>query len=147
MSTTAPPERGISLEEAIQQFVKIQERYTELGEQKKQFLEVLIMAAQEARQPGSKTARLANYDQSIVLKAEFGEYVKCDVDALNVVKEMLGDDVFEELFKTEYKPKMRFYKPFMATKSTDERIETAKEEIRKAVTSSPESPRFTVEKS
>ena len=147
MSTTLePPVRGLSLEDAITEFKRIQERYAELAEEKKRVMEVLITAATESRQ-GSKTVRLENHNKSIVLKAEFGEGFRCDVNGLNEAREMLGDDVFEDLFKTEYKPKLRGLRPFLASKSTDERIETAKEKVKEAVTVVPETPRITVEKS
>jgi len=147
MSTTLePPVRGLSLEDAITEFKRIQERYAELAEEKKRVMEVLITAATESRQ-GSKTVRLENHNASIVLKAEFGEGFRCDTNGLNEAREMLGDDVFEDLFKTEYKPKLRGLRPFLASKSTDERIETAKEKVKEAVTVVPETPRITVEKS
>lgn len=146
MSTTlTPPVRGMSLEEAILEFIRIKNRQDELTEDEKRVKDVLIPAALEARRD-KKTARVANHDKSVVLKAEFYSYVKCNTKALDVVKEMIGDDEFEKLFRVEYKPVMRELDLFLATKSTDETIETAKELIKQAMTSSPASPRFTVEK-
>lgn len=142
-----PPVRGLSLEDALLEFVRIQNRYAELAEEKKRVLEILIPAAMEARQEKSNTCRLANHNGKIVIKAEFKSRIDCDVNALNEVKEMLGDDRFEELFKTEYSPKQRTLKPFLATKTTDERIETAKEKVAFALRVLPASPQFTVEKS
>jgi hypothetical protein len=140
------PTRGLSLEDAIHEFVRIQNRYIELGEEKKRCLEVLIPAAEEAKTEKSKTSRIANHDNTVVLKAEFKSNIDCDVDTLNEVKEMLGDDVFETLFKTEYSPRQRALQPFLATKSTDERIETAKGKIALALTFNPAPARITVEK-
>jgi len=137
---------GMSLEQAIVEFVRIQDRYAELAEEKKRILEVLIPAANEAKGQ-TKTARLSNHNRSVVLKADFSSNVTCNTDALNQVKEIVGDDVFDDLFKTEYTPKLKTLKPFMAERSTDERIETAKLEIAKAIKTSPTPPRFTVEKS
>ena len=135
---------GMSLEQAIVEFARIQNHYAELAEEKKRVMEVLVPAAMEVRQ--GKTSRLENHNKTVVLKAEFGEGYRCDVDALNEAKEMLGDDVFEELFKTEYKPKLRGLRPFLGSRSTDERVETAKEKIKQGVSTYTENPRFTVEK-
>lgn len=136
----------MSLEEAIREYVRIQNRYAELGEEKRKVMEVLEPAAREAKSDGSKTARVANHDQTVVLKAEFGASITCDVNLLNEVKEMLGDDRFESLFKCEYAPKQKNLKPFLATKTTDERMETAKLLIFQAIDIKPTPPRFSVEK-
>jgi hypothetical protein len=141
-----PPVRGMSLEDAIQEFVRIKNRQDELSEEEKAIREILSYAAIEARRD-TKTARLANHDKSTVIKAEFYSYLKCDTNALNEVKEMIGDDQFERLFRVEYKPAARELETFLAMKTTDERMETAKEMIKEAVTRSAESIRFTVEKS
>lgn len=148
MSTAVlePPVRGMGLDEAISEFKRIQDRYAELAEEKRRVMEILVPAATEAKGE-TKTARLANYDGSLVLKAEFGSSITCDTDTLNTVRDLIGDDKFEELFKTEYSPKQRTLKPFLATKTTDERIETAKKEIMAAIKVSPTPPRISVEKS
>jgi hypothetical protein len=147
MSTAIEEEvrQSLSLEEAILTFVRIDSRYAELSQEKKRALEILIPAAAEVRGQ-SNTTRLNTSDQQTQLKVEFGTTYKCDVDRLNTVKEILGDDVFEDLFKVEYAPKLKTLKPFLASKSTDERIETAKTIIREAVTTVPKSPSVTIEK-
>jgi hypothetical protein len=141
-----PETRGMSLEDAIHEFVRIQNRYAELAFEKSRVMAILVPAAQGAKVEKSNTCRLANHNSSVVLKAEFGSNITCDTDALNEVKEMLGDDVFDDLFKTEYSPKQRSLKPFLSTKTTDERIETAKGKIALALKISPTPPRITVEK-
>lgn len=146
LAVGAPIDHRMSLEEAIKEYVRIQRRYKELGEEKRSVMEVLEPAAREVKPQGSKTARVANHDQSIVLKVEFGANIACDLNLLNEVKEMLGDDKFEDLFKTEYVPKQKTLKPFLSTKTTDERIETAKEKIVMALDIKPTPPKFTIEK-
>ena len=138
-------QHGLSLEDAILEFVKINSEYEQLGYRKKCVLEVLLPAAFEVRGE-SNTTRLTSSDQKTQLKVEFGNTYKCDPDRLNTVKDLLGDDVFESLFKVEYSPKQRGLKPFLASKSTDERIETAKGIIREAITALPKSPQVTIEK-
>jgi hypothetical protein len=146
--TLLPPavEHGISLEEAITEYVRIQNRYAELAELEKHVKDVLVPAAIEAR-TDKKTCRVANHNRSIVLKAEFYSYFKCNTKALDVVKEMIGDDEFERLFRIKYEPVSSELGPFLATKTTDESIETVKELIKQAITRSPETPRFSIEKS
>lgn len=139
------PQSSMSLEDAIHEFVKIDERYKQLAYEKKCVLDVLLPAAFEVRGQ-SNTTRLTSSDQKTQLKVEFGETYKCEVDRLNTVKDLVGDDVFEGLFKTEYAPKLRSLRPFLASKSTDERIETAKGIIREAIRTAPKSPQITIEK-
>lgn len=146
LAVGAPIDHRMSLEEAIKEYVRIQERYSELAEEKKRVMEVLIPAATEVKPQKSNTARLANHDRSVILKAEFGASIVCDVNMLNEVKEMLGDDVFESLFKLEYKCKQRGLKPFLAEKTTDERRETAKQKIVMALDIRPTPPSFSIEK-
>jgi hypothetical protein len=145
MQNLMPPETSMSLEDAIQEFIRIDSRYRELSYEKKRALEILVSEALEVR-GATNTTRLNNHDGKVQLKVEFGTDYKCDTDLLNEVKEMLGDDVFEKYFKLAYAPKLKELKPFLASKSTDERIETAKGIIRKAMTAVPKSPQITIEK-
>lgn len=135
----------MTLEEAIQEYIRIDLRYQELAEEKKRCLEVLLSEAVEVRGQ-TNTARLDNHDGSKQIKVQFGVDYKCDVDGLNEVKEMIGDDKFDELFKTDYTARLKALKPFLSTKSTDELIETAKEKIKQVVTTVPKSPYLTIEK-
>lgn len=148
-ATLLPPEavatNSMGLEEAIKEFVQIDARMSELILRKKEILSILVPAAYEVRGTTS-TTRLDNHDQSVRLKVEFKKVVKTDSPRLDTVKEMLGDDFFEELFKTEYSPKQRVLKPFLASKSTDERIETAKAIIRESMVEHELSPQITIEK-
>lgn len=143
--STPDPVPSMSLEDAIQEFIRIDKRYQELAMEKRRALDVLLPAALDVRGQ-SNTARLSSSDQASQLKVEFGVNYKCEVDRLNTVKDLVGDDVFESLFKTEYSPRLRALKPFLSTKSTDERIETAKTVIREAVTTTEKSPQITIEK-
>lgn len=145
LAVGAAIDHSMSLEDAIHEYVKIQSRYSELAEEKRRVMSVLVPAAFEVRGQ-SNTTRLDSADGKTQLKVEFKNAYKCDVDRLNTARELLGDDRFEDLFKTEYKPKMRGLKPFLASKSTDERIETAKTIIRESITENDLSPQITIEK-
>jgi len=123
-----PIPHEMNLDEAISEIIRIDGLYAELKELKRKALDVVLPEAIETRGQ-QKTIHLTNH-RGQKLKVEFKTIHKCDVDQLNVAREMLGDDQFENLFKTEYSPRLRALKMFMSTKSTDERIETAKGEIR-----------------
>jgi len=133
----------MTLDEAISEVIEIDERYAELKERKKLALEVLLPEAFETRGP-QNTVHLANH-LGQRLKVEFKMAHKCDVNTLNTARELLGDDRFEDLFKTEYSPRLRELKLFMATKSTDERIETAKGIVREGWKQVETSPYVSVE--
>jgi hypothetical protein len=135
----------MSLDEAIQEYVRIKNRLNELYQENKDVLAILTPAAMEVRN-GTKTSRLSNHDQSIVLRATWPQGYNCDVKTLGLVKEMLGDDRFEKLFRVEYKPNMLEMKKFLSEKSTDETIETAKVIIKEAVTVVPRPPSWEIEK-
>lgn len=136
--------RGMSLDEAIHEFIRIEARQAELKEEKAAALEVLLPEAFEVRGQ-SNVARLAGSDGKVI-KVEFKEAYKCDANILNTARELLGDDKFEDLFKTEYAPRLREMKMFLASKSADERIETAKQIIREGVKAVQRSPYVSLEK-
>lgn len=148
MTTTlpSPVETSMSLEDAIKEYIRIDGREQELYQEKKRVLAILLPAAMEVRRPDSSTTRLTSSDQARQIKVQFGSVYRCDVDRLNTVKELLGDDVFESLFKVEYSAKLSTLKPFLASKSTDEAIETAKAIIKEAITTAPKSPQVQIEK-
>lgn len=135
---------GMSLDEAIHEFIRIEQRQAELKREKADVLEVLLPEAFEVRGSAS-VARLAGQDGKVI-KVEFKEAYKCDVKHLNTARDLLGDDKFEELFKTEYAPKLREMRMFLSSKSADERIETAKQIIREGVQAIQRSPYVSIEK-
>jgi len=139
------PDHRMSLEDAIQEYVRIDLRYQELAEEKKRCLEVLIPEAMDVRGT-TNTTRLQSHDGKIELKITFDTTDKVDKQRLETVRELLGDDKFEDYFKVEYTPKRKTLKPFLASKSTDERIETAKTIIKEAVVPVPKSPSIVIEK-
>ena len=138
-------EHHMSLEDAIQEYVRIDLRYQELAEEKRRCLEVLIPVALEVRGT-TNTTRLQSHDGKIELKITFDTTDRIDKQRLETVREILGDDVFEDYFKIEYTAKRKTLKPFLASRSTDERIETAKTIIKEAVVPVPKSPSITIEK-
>lgn len=135
---------GMSLDEAIHEFIRLEARQAELKQEKAKVLEILLPEAFEVRGQAN-VARLQSNDGKQI-KVEFKSAFKCDTNTLNTARELLGDDKFEELFKTEYSPRLREMKMFLASKSADERIETAKGIIREGVTTVERSPYVTLEK-
>lgn len=142
---TASEPHGMSLDEAINEFIRIEARKAELKQEMNNVLAVLLPEAFECR-GAANVARLGSHDGKKVIKVEFKEAQKCDVNHLNQAREMIGDDQFEKLFKTEYAPRLREMKMFLASKSADERIETAKQIIREGVQTVQRSPYVTIEK-
>lgn len=143
-TASVQPEHGMSLDEAVSEFIRIEQRRQELNQERDEVLSVLLPEAFETRGQ-QNTVRLADH-LGQTLKVEFKTAYKCDTNLLNVARELVGDDQFEKLFKTEYAPRLRDLKIFLATKSSDERIETAKEEIRKGCQQVERSPYISVEK-
>ena len=139
------PDYAMSLEDAIQEYVRIDLRYQQLAEEKRRCLEVLIPEAMDVRGT-TNTIRLQSHDGKIELKITFDTTDKVDKQRLETVRDLLGDDVFEDYFKIEYTAKRKTLKPFLASKSTDERIETAKTIIKEAVIAVPKSPSIVIEK-
>lgn len=144
----SPPQatepHGMSLDDAITEVVEIDALYAELKERKKRALDVILPEAYDTR-GAQNTVHLANHAGN-KLKVEFKLVQKCDVNLLNTARELLGDDKFEGLFKTEYSPRLRDLKMFMSTKTTDERIETAKGIISEGWKQVEMSPYVSVEK-
>ena len=135
---------GMSLDEAVSEYIRIEARRQELNRERDEVLAVLLPEAFEIR--GSQnTVRLADHNGT-TLKVEFKTAYKCDTNLLNTARELIGDDRFEDLFKTEYAPRLRELKVFLATKSADERIEAAKEEIRKGCVQVERAPYVSIER-
>src|SRR5262245_60459542 len=90
-----PVEHEMSLEEAIGVFISVSERREELKREVEQAMEVLQQEAWETRGE-QNTVRLADH-KGRTLKVEFKSTYKCDTNLLNVARELLGDDRFEDL--------------------------------------------------
>lgn len=134
----------MNLDEAIHEFVRLDARRAELKQEVANVLAVLLPEASAIRN-GQNTVRLQSNDGKVI-RVQFKEAYNCDANQLNSAKEMIGDDFFESLFKIEYLPRLRELKKFLASKSTDERIETAKEIIKEGIHSHERSPYIEIEK-
>lgn len=136
----------LTLDEAIEGYIHHDQEIKRHAGERRECLARLLPEAFELR-GAQNTVRLETNDKSQRIKFEFKSAFKCDVDQLNTAKEMLGDDVFEGLFKTEYSPRLRSLRPFLSSKSSDERAETAREIIRGAMKPQELSPTVSVEAS
>jgi hypothetical protein len=145
MSTAIEAPPSMSLEEAIKRFVQIQKRYAELAEEKRDVMAVLEPHASALR-AGTNTTRLTSDDDGIHLKFEFSKDITLDPACVPDVRELLGDDIFENLFAVKYAPRLRALKPWLASKSPDERLETARQIIRESMREIPRPPSVTIEK-
>jgi|SRR5215831_1661061 len=135
--------RCLGLDQAIGEFIRLDERRQEITREIENVLAFLIPEAMEIRGK-QNTVRLSDH-AGHTLKVEFKSAYKCDTNLLNVARELLGDDRFEDLFKTEYSPRLRELRKFLSSKSADERIETAKEEIVKGCAEIHRAPSVTIE--
>src|SRR5438128_1208778 len=92
----SPEAHGISLDEAVGEFIRLSGRRDELKGEIDDVLAVLLPEAFEVRGQ-QNTVRLSDHTGN-TLKVEFKVAYKCDTDLLNVARELIGDDQFEKLF-------------------------------------------------
>jgi hypothetical protein len=136
---------SISADEAITGFIRLDQRVKEAAQERAMYSSVLTQSAVDQRN-GQATVHLEASSGSRV-KVEFKKGFSCDQSELECARELLGDEKFSELFKTEHSPKAKNLKTFLNTKFANEKIATAQEIIRAAVQEVERSPYVSVEKS
>lgn len=124
------PVRGMSDDERIAEFIRLDARIKELAAEKREHASVLTEKAFSERN-GQKTVHLQANDGS-KLAVEFKTDWAVDSQGLEAVKELLKER-FAEIFKTEYSPRLRQLKTFLNTAFTDEPSQIAKELIKEYV--------------
>jgi hypothetical protein len=142
----AQAERGMSLDEAIHEFITVTKRANELYSRKKELVSFLSGTAWDSRGE-QKTVHLSASDGARI-KVEFKTEKSYEPGQMFTVADLLGKDVFDGLFNTkvEFVPKTRNLNAFMNTVHADERVETAKQIIREATTEMQKSPYISTEK-
>jgi hypothetical protein len=138
------PFAGMSDDERIAEFIRLDTKIKELSAERRNHASVLTEKAFNERD-GQKTVHLQANDGSKV-KVEFKTTWTVDHEELEVVRELLKDEKFNELFKTEYTPKLKTLKVFLNTGFSDERWNTAKAMIKECVKEVEQSPYVSVEK-
>jgi F0F1-type ATP synthase delta subunit len=125
-----PPQQftGLSRDDHISQFLTLDAQIKELSYRRREHASALTEAA-FAEKNGQQRVRLRANDGSEVI-VEFQKTWVCDSAELETAKELLKDEMFSSLFKTEYTPKVRALRTFLNTVFSDERSETAKQIIK-----------------
>jgi hypothetical protein len=117
-------ERSISDDEMIHEFLRLDNLIREAVSEK-QWYSSAIAAKAVGEASGQKTVTLQASDGAQV-HVEFKAGWECDSTELETARELLGDEKFQHIFKTEYTPKVRNLRSFMSTVFADERDEVAR---------------------
>ncbi len=136
-----------NLDEMIAEFTDLCDKISELTERKRVVADKLAERAFSSR-AGSNTVRLASTCGTRI-KVQFRTKVEYDCDQIIPVVNLIGKDRFDALFKTkiEFTPQKRNLTDFLATVTSDEAIETAKQLIREATVETQQSPYVSLERS
>lgn len=139
---------GRSDDEMIAEFIKYDRQVKSAASERQWYASALAMKATQERGE-SKTVHLENSQRSQKIKVEFSsEWKVMDNEQITVVRELLGEERFAEMFKIQYVPRVRELKLFLSTGSTDERVKTAKDIVKQVVKDVPKlTPTLSVEKS
>ncbi|HZS43521.1 MAG TPA: hypothetical protein VFC63_00345 [Blastocatellia bacterium] len=136
-----------NLDELIAEFTSLCDKISELSERKRIVADKLAERAFASR-AGSNTVRLASTN-GCKIKVQFRSKVEYDCDQLIPVVNLIGKDRFDALFKTkiEFTAQKRNLNDFLATVTSDEAIETAKQLIREATVETQQLPYVSLERS
>lgn len=148
-TTPDPATRGLSDDEIIATYIKLDRRVKEAASERQWYASALAVKAAQERRSEIKTVHLENSTCSQKIKATFSsDWTVTDDEQIAEVKNLLGDERFNELFKIQYVPKVQKLKTFLNTGSTDERVKVAKEIVEQVVKEVPKlNPTLSVEKS
>jgi len=139
---------GMSLDEAIREFIKLDRRIKETAADRQWPASIIAQEASGERRGGQKTVHMETVNQEQKVKVEFrSELQVVDASEMETARQLLGDDRFFELFKIEYSPRAKALKTFLNTGSTSEQVKTAKAIIEESVKDVEKSPYVSVEKS
>ena len=140
---------SLSDDEVIAEYIKLDKRVKETASTRSWYASALAQKAMEERQGPQKTVHLENSARNQKVKVEFGtEWKVLDEGQIPVIRDLLGEKRFHELFKIQYAPKVKELKAFLNTGSTDERVKTAKAIVLEVVKElNKPTPTLSVEKS
>lgn len=139
---------GMSPDQAIREYIR-QDQIIKDAAYERNHAKGFITAEAEANRNGTlKTVHVETADRKQRVKVEFGsDWKVTDQSQMEIVKELLGETRFNEIFKVEYTPKSRAFQSFLNTSSGDERFRSAREIVKEIVKEVPKTPSVTVEKS
>src|SRR5688572_3257441 len=113
---------SLSDDEVIAEYIKLDKRVKETASTRSWYASALAQKAMEERHGPQKTVHLENSARNQKVKVEFGtEWKILDEGQMPTIRELLGNQRFEELFAIRYVPRVRELKAFLNTGSTDER--------------------------
>jgi hypothetical protein len=137
---------GLSVDQMIREYVRLDKKVKEAAKERADYHAALLERAEMARN-GQNTVHLETADESQKVKVEFKtELAIIDQSEIEMVKELLSDEKFNELFGTTYKPKARTLKTFLNSVSANERTETARQVISEVVKTVAKTPYMSVER-
>jgi hypothetical protein len=138
---------GMSPDQAIREYIRQDSIIKDAAYDRNAAKSVIVAEAGASRNGTLKTVHVETADQKQKVKVEFGiEYRITDAQQMEVVKELLGETRFNEIFKVEYTPKSRAFQSFLNTSSGDERFRSAREIVKEIVKEQPKTPSVTVER-
>lgn len=140
---------SLSDDDVIAEYIKLDRRVKEAASDRSWYASALAQKASEERQGPQKTVHLENSKRDQKVKVEFGtEWKVLDEGQMPTIRELLGNQRFDELFAIKYVPRVRELKAFLNTGSSDERVKTAKAIVLDAVKEVDKlTPTLSVEKS
>jgi hypothetical protein len=140
-----PSLSGMSADEIIREFIRLDTLIKDLAYQRSEYSNALTQAATDVRS-GQSTVHMETSDRKEKVKVEFRKGWECDQAEVECARELLKDERFNEIFKTEYTPKVAKLRTFLNTKSSDEAVEVARQIIKEAVKEVEKSPYCSIEK-
>lgn len=139
---------AMSPDQAIREYIRQDKLIKDAAYDRNAAKTVIIAEAEASRNGTLKTVHVETADQKQKVKVEFGsDWKVTDQAQMEVVKELLGETRFNEIFRAEYTPKARPLQSFLNTSSGDERFRSAREIVKEIVREVPKTPSVTVEKS
>lgn len=140
-----PSVSGMSDDQIIREFIRLDTLIKDLAYQRSAFSSALTQAATDVRST-QNTVHMETSDRAQKIKVEFRKGWECDQVEIECARELLLDERFKEIFNVTYTPKVAKLKTFLSTKSSDERVEMARQMIKAAVKEVEKSPYCSIEK-
>jgi len=140
---------SMSLDDAIKEYVRLDKIIKEANQDKQWAASILAANAEQERGAANlKTVHIERSDGKQKVKVEYkSEWKVTDDSQMEVVKDLLGETRFNEIFKIEYTPRARPLQSFLNTSSGDERFRSAKEIVKEIVEEVQKNPSVSVERS
>lgn len=135
---------GMSQDDLIKEFARLDAIVKDAGAQRREIGAALAGIALENK-GNQNTVRLESSTGNRI-KVEFGVDYEFDNEQMFTAADLLGQERFDELFKTEIKftAKKRNLNGFLNTVPSDEKTKTAKEIVQAAMVEKPKTPYVSV---